>query len=289
MICCAIYVRVRPSNLLVFETYVDGDGRSAPNSRGSFFSNFRRSWSDSSSVFSWADKGRWMTADVPDVQARRAGDRFRIGFEPTFVDFTISGVWFVVLFFVLSAVMACVGVLVDNGVTQLSLFCGLQAAIFVIFVWLKPFANSVVNTIGTSLVAVNVVTLVLLAISESLQPSWDEAHWVVITLQLLAICMLLIPIYFDIFNIAMRKMRRRAIHKPRDGPVDVKGEKAEDGKFVRHFTRRHWFGTWCTMLRLNFVAFMQDIREGFRRPNLPTSTRTGPDPPANRGADSDED
>ena len=42
-----------------------------------------------------------MTADVPDVQARRAGDRFRIGFEPTFVDFTISGVWFVVLFFVL--------------------------------------------------------------------------------------------------------------------------------------------------------------------------------------------
>ena len=34
---------------------------------------------------------------------------------------------------------------------------------------------------------------------------------------------------------------------------------------------------------------MQDIREGFRRPNLPTSTRTGPDPPANRGADSDED
>ena len=101
MICCAIYVRVRPSNLLVFETYVDGDGRSAPNSRGSFFSNFRRSWSDSSSVFSWADKGRWMTADVPDVQARRAGDRFRIGFEPTFVDFTISGVWFVVLFFVL--------------------------------------------------------------------------------------------------------------------------------------------------------------------------------------------
>ena len=45
-----------------------------------------------------------------------------------------------------------------------------------------------VNTIGTSLVAVNVVTLVLLAISESLQPSWDEAHWVVITLQLLAIC-----------------------------------------------------------------------------------------------------
>lgn len=41
-----------------------------------------------------------MTADVPDVQARRADDRFRIGFEPTFVDFTFSGVWFVVLFFV---------------------------------------------------------------------------------------------------------------------------------------------------------------------------------------------
>lgn len=100
VVCRAINVRVRPNMLLIFNACnVDDDGRSAPNGHG-FLSKLKTSWSENDSFFSWADKGRWETVDVQDAQTRRDGDRFRIGFEPIFVDYTKSGVWFVGFFLV---------------------------------------------------------------------------------------------------------------------------------------------------------------------------------------------
>lgn len=79
-------------------------------------------------MFSWADKGRWETVDVQDPQTRRDGDRFRIGFEPIFVDYTKSGVWFVGFFLVQvhEEQMPCVGHVVDipMALTQHSDFPG---------------------------------------------------------------------------------------------------------------------------------------------------------------------
>lgn len=48
------------------------------------------------SVFAWAKKGVWSTADTEDDTKRRLIDWFRIGFEPLFADYTQSGSWFAV-------------------------------------------------------------------------------------------------------------------------------------------------------------------------------------------------
>lgn len=48
------------------------------------------------SVFAWAKKGVWSTADTEDATKRRLIDWFRIGFEPLFADYTQSGSWFAV-------------------------------------------------------------------------------------------------------------------------------------------------------------------------------------------------
>lgn len=39
---------------------------------------------------------------------------------------------------------------------------------------------------------------------------------------------------------------------------------------ITAYTRRKWFGAWCTMVRHNTVAFATDMREGVRRPRAPT-------------------
>lgn len=128
-VCRAINVRVCSNTLLIFNACsVDDDGRSAPFSHDGFLSKLKNSWSENESLFSWADKGRWETVDVQDPQTRRDGDRFRIGFEPIFVDYTKSGVWFVGFFLVQvhEEQMPCVGHVVDipMALTQHSDFPG---------------------------------------------------------------------------------------------------------------------------------------------------------------------
>lgn len=39
------------------------------------------------------------------------------------------------------AAIACVGVLIDDSALKLFLFCGFHVVMFVVLVWLKPFAN----------------------------------------------------------------------------------------------------------------------------------------------------
>lgn len=93
-----ILVRVRPNVLLVFNSYADdGVDSTSPNGNRTFISRFKSSWKEDYSLFSWADKGQWETAQTGDRQASREGDWFRIGFEPVFVDYTKSGTWFVVI------------------------------------------------------------------------------------------------------------------------------------------------------------------------------------------------
>lgn len=101
MVCRIIFVRVRPDDLIVFESVPDAedsDGSSCEDRhnqhRRSLFSRVKLGWDESSSLFSWADKGQWTTPDTADEEARREGDWFRIGFEPLFVDFTKRGSWF---------------------------------------------------------------------------------------------------------------------------------------------------------------------------------------------------
>lgn len=112
MVCRTILVRVRPHALIAFEPTVNTDSLShVLDYKDSFFSRVNTSWKQSGSLISWADLGQWVTIERSytesrpdddwsqtsiDEDARREGDRFRIGFEPLFVDFTKSGSWFMI-------------------------------------------------------------------------------------------------------------------------------------------------------------------------------------------------
>lgn len=95
-----VFVRVRPDTLVVF-TPNDADdagedvegGFSAP--KPSFLSRVKAGWKEDQSLFAWANKGTWETAETADEETRREAEWFRIGFEPLFVDFTKAGAWFV--------------------------------------------------------------------------------------------------------------------------------------------------------------------------------------------------
>lgn len=91
----SVLVRVRPDDLIVFKLSSD-EHMGASDSRG-VLSKIREDWKEGRSLFSSLDKGQWHTVHTSDEDTRREGDRFRIGFEPLFVDFTKSGTWFVVI------------------------------------------------------------------------------------------------------------------------------------------------------------------------------------------------
>lgn len=93
MVWRTIAVRVLPDALIDFKPCSPEEGS---DSR-SFALRLRASWTEGQSIFSWADKGRWQSVDTSDDDTRREANRFRIGFEPVFVDFTKTGTWFVVI------------------------------------------------------------------------------------------------------------------------------------------------------------------------------------------------
>lgn len=112
MVCMTIMLRVRSDALVAFEPSIDpGNPKHGLDCKGNFFSRVIISWKESRSLISWADAGQWVTVERVstesrpeddyfhtsiDEDARREGDRFRIGFEPLFVDFTKAGSWFMI-------------------------------------------------------------------------------------------------------------------------------------------------------------------------------------------------
>lgn len=93
-----VTIRVRSDAVIVFkpnkprETPSDEKMSAARH----FASQLRESWNEHTSLLAWADKGQWETKDTLDEDTTREANRFRIGFEPLFVDFTQSGACFVV-------------------------------------------------------------------------------------------------------------------------------------------------------------------------------------------------
>lgn len=143
------FVRVRPKTLIVFnpnttdhDTSAGGGAEGAASApRPGFFSRVKAGLAKDHSLFAWANKGEWETADTGDEDIQREGQWFRIGFEPLFVDFTQSGAWFVAFTLVELIALGCIGALVDDSVLQLSLFCGLHTLSFLLLVVFKPLAN----------------------------------------------------------------------------------------------------------------------------------------------------
>ncbi|CAB1116602.1 unnamed protein product [Ectocarpus sp. CCAP 1310/34] len=305
--------------------------RVRPNTPIVFLSKVRAGWEEDHSLFAWANKGTWETAETDNEGIRREGQWFRIGFEPLFVDFTKSGAWFVaftlvegclglghavsflLIYFAQWAALGCIGALIDESVLQLSLFCALHTLSFLLLVVFRPFANrlerktqrvrfldrlyfrahSVINAMGAGLVGIDAVCMALLAVSAS---RWEgtvaagKVDSAVMLLQLFARCALIIPIYIDTSLMLIEAIRSRLQKCTTTAPQHVRteAEKVED-LFVRHFIRRSWPRTWCTILGKNIFACASDTSEGIRPPGTSTAedrlaattmraARTGPFP-----------
>lgn len=86
-------VRVRSDALIVFSSNETDEGST---DKPTLYSKMITGLKKDSSLFAWADKGRWKTVQTADEDARRDADWFRIGFEPLYADFTQAGSWFIV-------------------------------------------------------------------------------------------------------------------------------------------------------------------------------------------------
>lgn len=114
MVSRTLFNNVRPDDMIVFKPRAnDDESTSSTNvAGGHLFSRARRfaakvktSLREDHSMFGWADKGRWESAETSDVNVKRERDWFRIGFEPLFADFTKNGSWF--LIYTLIEVSSC--------------------------------------------------------------------------------------------------------------------------------------------------------------------------------------
>eukprot|EP00903_Cladosiphon_okamuranus_P006435 g6296.t1 len=239
-----LWVRIFPGVILIFKPH-DND-HSAPNSRGGFWSRFKSSWAEDYSLFSWADKGQWETVRTESQLLRREGDRFRIGFEPVFVDYTKRGTWFVMISLVEWTSIALVGVLIDDSVVQLLAFCGVHMVMFAILVCFKPFANSIINNIGAGVMVMDAVCMGLLAAAATVWEGTSKERHVstaVVALQLITLSVLVVPVYLDAVTIVVGAIRNR-LRKT----LDKAGQK------------------------------VRDTSEGVRRPRFSTAARSGPNP-----------
>ncbi|CAM9352767.1 unnamed protein product, partial [Hapterophycus canaliculatus] len=155
------HLRVRPDALIVFNARSPEDGNGAG---ASLISKVCTGVKEDQSMFAWADTGAWETAESTKERgySEAEADQFRIGFEPLFIDFTKMGSWFMIFCLLEVALMACVGVLIDDSVVQLFSFCGLCALSFTLLVCFKPFANSVINTMAACQSFANTVCTALL-------------------------------------------------------------------------------------------------------------------------------
>eukprot|EP00904_Undaria_pinnatifida_P013948 jgi/Undpi1/9684/HiC_scaffold_27.g12140.m1 len=217
MVCRTIVLRVRPNDLIAFEP-TSSHSNPTDNLVGkvSFLSRVLANWKESHSLISWADTGQWVTVEktytesrpeddwiqtIVDEDSRREGDRFRIGFEPLFVDFTKTGSWFMVYSLVQSAVFASIGVLIDKSVQQLSLFCGQFFVTCIVLVLFKPFANRFINTIAVCLSGADAVCMAVLTIAAL---AWEgsenarRADRAVVIIQLMVLVALILPMYVDV-------------------------------------------------------------------------------------------
>eukprot|EP00903_Cladosiphon_okamuranus_P005921 g5852.t1 len=289
--------KVRPDDKIVFKAHTDDDDEDdhesivptngLSRSTRSFASKVQTSLKKDHSMFAWANKGEWVSVETSDTEVRRKRDWFRIGFEPLFVDFTKNGSWFVVYTFIEWAALGVVGVVIDNNVLQLSLFCAMHAVSCLLLVIFKPFANRIVNAMGIALYGINAVCMALLAVSADKWEGTSRAKIVdtaVMIIQIVTLSALIIPIYVDTSFIMIGALKRKLDRNKRNKSADAEtDEEEEERQFKKRYVRMSWARTWCPMLGKNFFACFRDTKAGIDaktgRAPRPTAARSGPYPP----------
>ncbi|CAN0071117.1 unnamed protein product, partial [Ectocarpus sp. 12 AP-2014] len=140
-----VWSRVRPDNSPL---------RYEPNpnaGKGCFLfkacGGFCKAWTSGSSMFEWADKGQWASKNNEDVDLDSR--KFRIGFEPLFVDYTQKGTLYVTFLLFEWLSFGLIAGFVTNGTIQTGAVCFIYVLDFLILVCLKPFSNSIIQCFTT--------------------------------------------------------------------------------------------------------------------------------------------
>ncbi|CAM9430646.1 unnamed protein product [Ectocarpus sp. 12 AP-2014] len=255
-------VRVRSDALIVFTSNETDEGSTG---KPTLYSKMITGLKKDSSLFAWADRGQWKTVQTADEDARRDADWFRIGFEPLFADFTQAGSWFIVYTLIEWAALACIAVLVDNSAMQCGLFCAIHSMTFMLIAACKPFANSILNTMGAIVMLTDAVCMGMLALSAGIfrmTAAADRIDIVVMVTQHLCIAVLVVPLYVDTLLLVWGAIRNRR------GRVKTRENAAQraEREFINRRTLRLWARTWFRMVGSNLFACVRDTREGIRDP-----------------------
>ncbi|CAN0182406.1 unnamed protein product [Ectocarpus sp. 13 AM-2016] len=197
-----VWSRVRPDNSPL---------RYEPNpnaGKGCFLfkacGGFCKAWTSGSSMFEWADKGQWASKNNEDVDLDSR--KFRIGFEPLFVDYTQKGTLYVTFLLFEWLSFGLIAGFVTNGTIQTGAVCFIYVLDFLILVCLKPFSNSIIQCFTTMTVLADAITLGLMFYATFLEPDDDDdadrlelVYAGALSVQTLAILFFVIPLYLDAF------------------------------------------------------------------------------------------
>ncbi|CAM9990283.1 unnamed protein product, partial [Ascophyllum nodosum] len=270
-----IRLRVHPNEFLVFRYFNEGYATNASPLvvlRKAFCAFWREQ-----SLFVGADTGQWETVRiVGDEQLQSEWNWFRIGFEPMFTDYTKSGTWFVLVSLFEWFATACVATLeFDNGVVELALLLAIQMALLVTILWLRPFVNKVVNVLETLLVAMNVITVALEAVSAIVYEEIGQPRWVgsvASTLQVTGLVVFILPLLVEVVVIIFGVARKLsgAVCQRRARQITPAEDKTVQ-RMVLFYTLRKWVPAWFVMVHRNSVACITDTWRGLQRSSQPGS------------------
>ncbi|CAN0434084.1 unnamed protein product, partial [Ectocarpus sp. 8 AP-2014] len=133
---------------------------------------FRDGWRNGHSVFEWADKGAWVC--LKDEKVDLESRKFRIGFEPLFVDFTKEGAVYIIFLLFKWFALGIIAGLVTNGTVQTASLAVIYLVDIALLCILRPFSNSVVQWVETVLVTADALTLGLMVWASVLDPDMHE-------------------------------------------------------------------------------------------------------------------
>eukprot|EP00903_Cladosiphon_okamuranus_P021845 g20085.t1 len=224
---------------------------------------FRDGWRNGHSVFDWAEKGAWKCS--ADEKVDFEGRKFRIGFEPLFVDFTQEGAVYITFLLFKWFALGIIAGLVTNGVVQTASLATIYLVDIVLLCMLRPFSNSVVQWLETILVAADALTLVLMVWASILNPTVegelstiDNIYFGCVLIQTLGIFLLTIPIYADTIVVLLSQICRKATslcRRGREKSEEVAAEPEEENAIKG--TCGETCTIFCALVRENFVGCMR--------------------------------
>ncbi|CAM9448605.1 unnamed protein product [Scytosiphon promiscuus] len=223
-------------------------------------------WRDGSSMFAWADKGQWISKndEEVDIDSRK----FRIGFEPLFVDYTQKGALYVSFVLFEWFAFGLIAGFVTDGTIQTGAIFVIYVVDFFILLCLRPFSNSIIQCFTTMTVLADAITLGLMCYATFLEPDDTEdsdqlelVYAGALIIQTLAILFFVIPLYMDAFIVVVgtlcktcAKLFKRSSTTKAKAPI--KGSREET------------VAIFCALLRENFTGCVKSTWRG------PTYTAT---------------